>query len=150
MTPRKDWRDFIEKLNEHHVEYLIVGGIAVSAYSVPRFTIDIDFFVGTSRENGERLVAALRAFGFASFGIRPEEFAEPNQVFQFGVAPNRIDLMTSVTGIAFEEAWAERVQAEWEGVPVWFVSKRCLLANKRAVGRLKDLADIPLIDEAES
>jgi len=142
MTLLPDWREFIESLNSQSVEYVIVGAWARSFYGVPRSTGDIDFFVRTSPENAERLVRALGQFGFASLGIAPEDFLTPGRVVQLGVDPYRIDILTGISGVTFDEAWSERVQGEIDGIPAAFLSLRLFRRNKRACGRPKDLADL--------
>ena len=142
MTMFPDWREFIELLNSHGVEYVIVGAWARAYHGVPRSTGDIDFFVRPSVENGDRLVRALDQFGFASLGIRREDFLEPGRIVQLGVEPCRIDLLTGISGVTFDEAWSERVHGEIDGLPVAFLSLRLFRQNKRAAGRAKDLADL--------
>jgi len=142
MTLLPDWREFIELLNSHSVDYLIVGAWARAFYGVPRSTGDIDFFVRASLENGERLVRALDQFGFASLGITPEDFLPPGRVIQLGIDPYRIDIITGISGVRFEEAWSERMHGEIDGVPAEFLSLRLFKKNKRAAGRAKDLADL--------
>ena len=142
-----DWREFIELLNFHSVEYVIVGAWARAFHGVPRSTGDIDFLVRTSAENADRLVRALDEFGFASLGIRREDFLVPDRVVQLGIAPYRIDLLTGISGVSFEEAWADRVNGEVDGVPAAFLSLRLFRRNKRAAGRAKDLADLDAIPD---
>ena len=146
MKLHKDLKEFIELLNSHGVEYLIVGGHAVAYHGHPRYTGDIDFFVRPSRENAARVLGALDAFGFGQVGFNVDTFTEPEKVIQLGRPPNRIDLLTSISGVSFEDAWPSRVDAQLDGAPVWFIGKTALIANKRAAGRQKDLADLEEID----
>lgn len=146
MKLQKDLREFIELLNSHGVEYLIVGGHAVAYHGHPRYTGDIDFFVRPSQENAARVVAAVAAFGFAEAGFDVETFTEAEKVIQLGRPPNRIDILTSISGVSFEDAWPGRVEAHLDGVRVWFIGRTALIANKRAAGRQKDLADIEELD----
>jgi hypothetical protein len=139
---QKDLKEFIELLNSHGVEYLVVGGHAVAYHGHPRYTGDIDFFVRPSLENAARVESALRAFGFVDSSLDASTFTEPNRVIQLGRPPFRIDILTSISGLSFEEAWSERVFSELDHVPVCFIGKRSLVANKRASGRPKDLADV--------
>jgi hypothetical protein len=139
---QKDLREFIELLNSHKVEYLLVGGHAVAYHGHPRYTGDIDFFVRPSRENAEKVVAAVGAFGFQEAGFDVDTFTEPEKVIQLGRPPNRIDILTSISGVAFDDAWSGRVEADLDGAPVCFIGRAALIANKRAAGRQKDLADI--------
>src|SRR5262249_44781895 len=137
----------IALLNSHSVEYVVVGAWARALHGVPRSTGDIDFLVRPSLENGERLIRALNAFGFSSVGLKAEDFLEPGQIVQLGVAPFRIDLVTGISGVSFEEAWTERVRGELDGLPVTFLSLRLFRQNKRASGRAKDLADLDAVPE---
>lgn len=142
MTLPRDWHEFIELLNSHAVDYVIVGAWARTLHGVPRSTGDIDFFVRASPENASRLMRALDQFGFGSAGIKPEDFLTPNHVVQLGVEPYRIDIITGISGVSFEEAWKDRVPGEIDGVPVAFLSLRLFKQNKQAAGRAKDLADL--------
>lgn len=115
MPLNKDLREFIELLNSNKVDYLVVGAFAVAWHGRPRFTADIDFLVRSTKENAEAVVSTLRAFGFASLGIAPDDLNKPGQIVQLGVRPNRIDLITSISGVDFETAWANRVSGEIDG-----------------------------------
>jgi hypothetical protein len=142
MALTKDLREFVEWLNSNEVEYLIVGAMAVSWYGFPRYSGDIDFFVRASRENAERLLAALRDFGFGSLPVTMEDFTSPDRVIQLGQEPNRIDIMTSISGVGFDEAWESKVPGTIDGLPVNFIGREALLRNKAATGRPKDRIDI--------
>jgi hypothetical protein len=137
-----DLREFIELLNSQKVEYLVVGGHAVAFHGHPRFTGDIDFLIRATAENVERVLNVLASFGFGSLGITAGDLLEPNRIVQLGLPPNRIDVLTSISGVEFDAAWQSRVQAHIDDVPVAFLSKDDLLRNKRASGRQKDLADV--------
>jgi hypothetical protein len=138
----KDLREFIGLLNSHGVDYLIVGGHAVAFHGYPRFTGDTDFFVRPTAKNAERLMRVLGAFGFGDIGLDIGTFTLPDKVVQLGRPPNRIDLLTSISGVGFEAGWDSRVAAELDGLPVWFIGREALLQNKRAAGRIKDADDI--------
>jgi Nucleotidyl transferase of unknown function (DUF2204) len=138
---QRDLREFIESLNSHAVEYLVVGAHAVAFHGHPRFTGDLDFWVRPTRENGARVLDALHAFGFSDLGLSIEELARPDVVVQLGRAPNRIDLLTAITGVGFDEAWRAKVSGELDGLPVSFLGLEALLRNKEATGRDQDLAD---------
>ncbi|HEX2875030.1 MAG TPA: DUF6036 family nucleotidyltransferase [Polyangiaceae bacterium] len=142
MKLQHDLREFIELLNSHGCDYLIVGGHAVAFHGHPRFTADIDFLIRSSIENAERVVNALRAFGFGELALTTGDLTRPEGVVQLGRPPNRIDLLTSISGVSFDDAWAGRVQGELDGLPVFFLGRQALLENKRASGRPKDLADV--------
>jgi predicted nucleotidyltransferase len=137
-----DLREFIALLNSRAVEYLIVGGHAVAFHGYPRFTGDIDFFIRPTAENAARIVAVLGDFGFGEAGLDVPTLTQPDKVIQLGRPPNRIDLLTSISGVEFSDAWEERVAADLDGMLVQFIGKQSLLRNKRAAGRAKDLADV--------
>jgi len=139
-----DLREFIELLNSRRVEFVVVGGHAVAFHGNPRYTGDIDFLVGQDARNSERLADVLREFGFGE--VAADTFTAADRVIQLGRPPNRIDLLTTISGVSFEEAWGSRVPAELDGLPVTFLGRDALLKNKRASGRPKDLADV---DELE-
>lgn len=147
MTLFPDWREFIELLNSHSVDYVIVGAWARAFHGVPRSTGDIDFFVRSSAENADKLLGVLDRFGFASLGITREDFLAPGRIIQLGVEPYRIDIITGISGVSFEEAWHDRIRGEIDGIPAVFLSLRLFRRNKRAAGRAKDLADLDAIPE---
>jgi hypothetical protein len=139
---QKDLREFLELLNSHRVEYVIVGGHAVAYHGYPRFTGDIDFFVRATRENAERIAQVLEDFGFSRAAVSIEDLTTQNRVVQLGRPPNRIDLVTSISGVSFDDAWSSRIEGRLDGLPVQFLGRNALLANKRASGRPKDLAEL--------
>ncbi len=150
MKLPKDLREFIEFLNSRKVEYLVVGGHAVAYHGYPRFTGDIDFFVRPSAQNAARLADALEDFGFGGLGLDPQTFTRPNKVVQLGRPPNRIDLLTSISGVDFAEAWAGRKVGELDGLPVPFIGRATLIKNRRASGRPKDLVDVEHLNPEET
>jgi hypothetical protein len=142
MRVEKDFEKFIGLLNKHDVRYLIVGGYAFSFHAEPRFTKDIDFFVDSSGDNPERLLRTLNEFGFGKLGLARKDFLKSGQVVQLGVAPVRIDLMTSISGMDFATAWKNRISGAFGAVRAYFISKLDLIKNKMATGRKQDLGDI--------
>jgi len=138
----KDFKEFIELLNAHKVEYLIVGAHAVAFHARPRFTGDLDVFVRPSQANASRLVAVLRDFGFGQSGLTASDFLGPNHVVQLGYEPVRIDIVTSISGVSFDDAWIEKCPAFLDGIPVNFPSKRHLIVNKQSIARDKDIVDL--------
>jgi len=142
MNLQKDLKEFVELLSAFDVHFLIVGAFAVAYHGYPRFTSDIDLFVEKSPENAERILKAIHQFGFGDIGLQAEDFMRDDQVVQLGVAPNRIDMMTFLSGISFEEAWASREIGELGGLSVPFISRDTLKRNKAASGRSQDLADL--------
>lgn len=138
---KKDLREFIELLNSHDVKYVVVGGYAVAFQGRPRYTGDIDFFVEMSDENAARLESVVSAFGFNSLGLTARDFTEPKTIIHLGYPPNRIDIITTLSGVAFEQAWDGRVVGEYDGLTISFIGKASLLTNKAATGRPQDLKD---------
>ena len=147
MPLTKDWREFIELLNSNEVDYLIVGGVAVAWHGHPRFTSDIDILVRPTSANAECVIQALRQFGFAQLGLTPDDINQPDQIIQLGYPPNRIDLLTSISGIDFDDAWAARVEGEMDGVRARFIGFDDLIRNKESTGRGKDLGDASVLRE---
>ncbi len=142
MKLHPDLREFIALLNSGKVNYIIVGGHAVAYHGHPRFTGDIDFFVECSPANASRLEQAIHAFGFSGLGITAGDFLTPATVIQLGRPPHRIDLLTSIDGVDFADAWETKVNTEFDGMPVFLLSRELLLQNKRASGRPQDVADL--------
>ena len=142
MPLNKDWREFLELLNSNGVEYLVVGAFAVAFHGYPRYTGDLDLFFRPSSENAKRVMQTLVKFGFGRVGIHEEDLSSPNKVIQLGMTPNRIDLLTSISGVSFQEAWDTRIEADLDGIPVNFINRATLLRNKMQTGRAKDLGDV--------
>jgi hypothetical protein len=124
------------------VEFLLVGAHALAVYGRPRATGDLDLWVRPTRENAPRVMQALKAFGAPSFDLTVEDLSTPENVFQIGVAPCRIDLLTTISGVDFETAWNHRTTLEIDGLSIPCIGRADLVANKRAVGRPRDLADV--------
>lgn len=146
MALPTDWKEFLQFLNSNSVDYTLVGAFSVMYHAIPRTTGDIDILVRPTLENGARVVAALRDFGFGSLGVTAEDFVVPGQFLQLGYVPNRIDLLTAISGVTIDEIWSGRVQADLEGVPVWILGKAELIRNKKSVDRLKDRADVEVLE----
>jgi hypothetical protein len=146
MNLSNDLREFVELLNSTGVKYLLVGGHAVAFHGYPRFTGDIDFFVERSETNATRLEELLKVFGFSGLGIKAADFLQAGIVVQLGRPPNRIDLLTSIDGVDFDQAWVNKVTANLGGLPVSVIGKAELIANKHATGRAQDLADLKRIE----
>ena len=136
-----DFKEFAELLNARGVEYLVVGGYALAAHGHPRYTGDIDFWVRHTPDNIERLLSALSEFGFGSMGLRAEDFAT-DTVVQLGQPPRRIDLLTSIDGVNFDDCYARSETVQLAGVNLSIIGLEDFKTNKRAAGRLKDLADL--------
>ena len=138
----QDFKEFIQSLNENNVRYLVIGGYAVAFHGHPRYTKDIDFWIGMSKENAINMVKALEKFGFTSLGLKEDDFTTPDQIIQLGYPPERIDIITTPPGVDFDTCYANRVQAEIDGVLVNFIDLENLKRNKKASGRHQDLADV--------
>ena len=141
MRLHRDLRQSIECLNSNKVEYLIVGALAVSWHGFTRYSADIDFLVRPSDQNARLVVQSIKEFGLGSLGITPKDFMVPNQVVQLGHEPNRIDILTSITGVSFEDAWSTRTPGDLDELPVDFIGREALLQNKESTGRNKDRID---------
>jgi len=137
-----DFKEFLKLLSAHQVEYLLIGGYAVSYHGYPRATADMDVWVALQPANAERIVAVLKEFGFDLPELSPELFLKEWQVIRLGVPPVRIELATTVSGVNFNECYAERIADILDGVKVNLISLRHLKINKKASGRHQDLADL--------
>lgn len=137
----KDFKEFIELLNAHNVRYLVVGGYAVAFHGYPRYTKDLDVWIELSPENADNILKALEEFGFGSLGLKAEDFLESDQIIQLGYPPNRIDILTALKEVKFEDCYKEKVGVEIQGLKINFIDLENLKHNKRATGRPQDLAD---------
>lgn len=144
-----DFRDMLPALNGAGVEYLLVGAYALAAHGCPRATGGIDLWIRPTPENAGRVWAALQAFEAPRSQVTEADFAEPDIVFQIGVAPRRIDLLTSISGVRFDDAWLRRRTIEVDGLLLHTLSREDLIANKLATGRPKDLADVAWLETPE-
>lgn len=136
-----DFRDILSALHAENVEFLVVGSYAVAVHGRARATEDLDIWVRPSASNSERVMRALLRFGAPTTMLSAKDFETDGLVFQMGNPPWRIDILTSIDAVSFEEAWTERQQWTVEGLNIPVLSRRHLIVNKRAVGRAKDLAD---------
>jgi predicted nucleotidyltransferase len=142
MELSRDLKDFFRLLVEHEVEFMLVGAHAIAFHAFPRNTGDIDFWVRRTHENAKRILAALDEFGFGSLGLTVEDLTDPDKVIQLGREPNRIDILTFLTGLEFEECIVRSVSATYEGIRVRVIGFDDLVANKKATGRDKDVLDV--------
>lgn len=142
MNLQKDIREFVELLLSRKVEFLLVGGYALAFHGAARFTEDIDFLVLVSPENAGKLADLIEDFGFGELGLSKEDFLDPDQVIQLGRAPHRIDLLTGISGVGWDEAWASRIEVNFDGFLIPVIGKSALETNKQATGRPQDLADL--------
>jgi len=137
-----DFKEFLKLLNIRNVRYLLVGGHAVSSYGYVRYTGDMDIWISPDPENAIRVIDAVREFGFDVPEARPETLEKPNAMFRMGVPPLRIELMTTLSGVTFEDCYARRRFIDIDGTPVFLIDIEDLRQNKLAAGRFKDLDDL--------
>jgi hypothetical protein len=145
----RDFKEFAELLNARSVDYLVVGGYALAAHGHPRYTGDIDFWIRPAADNIARLLNVLNDFGFGSLGLVADDFVG-DSIVQLGQPPRRIDLMTAIDGVSFETCFDRREQVELSGVQLSIIGLDDFKANKRATGRLKDLADLESLDRGDN
>jgi hypothetical protein len=141
----QDFKELLNIFSEHEVRYLIVGGYAVMKYSEPRFTKDLDIWVEASPENAQKVFTSLKTFGAPLDGLTVDHFADAG-FYQMGRPPVRVDILMNIEGVEFQSAWANRVEADFDGVPSYFIGLADLIENKKTSGRLQDLADIEKIE----
>ena len=142
MTLPQDFKEFLQLLKKHHVEYLVVGGYAVGAHGQPGDTSDIDIWLKISETNAQKLIQVITEFDFGELGIEEQDFLAENNIIQMGVLPLRIDLMTSIEGVVFEQAYPKRDEILVDDFLLDIISYDDLVKNKSATGRLQDQADV--------
>ena len=147
MEIQEDFREFFALLNAHKVEFIIVGDYALAFHGAPRYTGDIDVYINPTHTNAKQIVNALKDFEFSSLDISVEDFQKEDHVIQLGLPPIRIDIITSITGVSWEQADSSKISGKYGDVPVFYISREQYLANKRATGRAKDIADIEALGE---
>ncbi len=144
MELNQDFREFFQSLNAHDVRYLVIGGFAVAFHGHPRYTKDIDVWIDCTAANSQRMVRALSDFGFASLGMLATDFQEVGQVIQLGIAPNRIDILTSLKAVTFRRCYRQRMTAEFQGVVVNFIDLESLLTLSDCWGRISPQRGSPM------
>ena len=149
MATNRDFRDLLSALSEAGAEFLVVGAHAVMVYTAPRYTNDFDLWVRPSPENAPRVLEALRAFGAPLVDLTVDDLATPGTIFQIGVEPNRVDIITSIDGVGFEAAWAGRRRTRYDDVEIAVLGIDDLIANKRASGRPQALLDLARLEQAK-
>ncbi len=142
-----DFRELVAYFHAREVRFLIVGAHAMALHGRPRYTGDVDVWIDPAPENAGRVAAALVDFGFQSLGLTDADLATPDRVIQLGFPPNRIDLLTGLSGVSFEPCYQQRVTVTLQTTRLPVIGLECLRANKRATGRLQDLADLALLDQ---
>jgi hypothetical protein len=145
-----DFRDLLHCLREANAEFVIVGAHALAAHGLPRATGDLDVLVRPDAANAVRVYGALAQFGapLAAHGVTEADFATPDTVYQIGLPPRRIDILTQISGVTFDDAWTTRLEVHVLGAPLAFLGRDALIANKRAAGRPKDLADLAALESS--
>lgn len=146
IRPNSDFSALLQAFNAAGVEYLLIGGRAYSFHDQPRYTKDYDLWIRSTPENAARAFAALARFGAPLEGVTAEDLIDPESFFAMGIPPNRIDVLNSIDGITFEEAWPRRVEGRHGDVLMWVIGVDDLIANKRAAGRSTDLADVEKLE----
>jgi hypothetical protein len=144
-----DFKDLLSILNAHNVRYLVVGGYAVMKYTEPRYTKDLDVWVDASPENARAVFESLRQFGAPLTNLSASDFAHEGCIYQMGRPPARVDVLTSIEGVRFADAWRNRVATDFDGAPTHLISRHDLLVNKRALGRPQDLLDANNLVESQ-
>jgi len=142
-----DFKELLRLFGAHKVSYVIVGGYALAFHGAVRFTGDIDLFVRPEAENAKRIIAALNEFGFGTVDLVEADFQTEHKVIQLGVPPVRIDIMTSLTGLSWQQVLRGRVEGKYGDTHVFFIGKNELVANKKSLGRKKDVADLEALGQ---
>jgi predicted nucleotidyltransferase len=147
MFVNSDFTDLLKLFSDKNVKYLIIGGYAFIQYAEPRYTKDLDLWISTDPTNASSVYAALRAFGAPLAGLTKDDFSEDGYFYQMGVPPMRVDILMGIPGMEFEQAWRKRVEIDFDGLLVSFISKEDLIAAKRASGRPQDLTDVDTLEQ---
>jgi hypothetical protein len=147
MEVQPDFRELLGLFNAHSVEYMIVGGYALAFHGAPRFTGDLDIFVRPTAQNARRILGALEDFGFGSLNLSAEEFSTQDRLVQLGAPPVRVDIITSLTRVSWEQCFAGQQPGTYGDVPVHYIGREQFVVNKRATGRRRDLADLEALGE---
>ena len=147
MFVNSDFSDLLRIFKDHNVRYLVIGGYAVVQYAEPRFTKDLDVLISTDTKNADAVYNALKEFGAPLAGLTPKDFSEEGFFFQMGVPPVRVDVLMGIPGIQFDECWNRRMEVDFDGLNVIFISRQDLIVSKRAAGRPQDLIDADLLSQ---
>jgi hypothetical protein len=149
MEVQKDFKEFLALLNAHEADFMIVGGYALAFHGAPWYTGDIDVFIKPDSKNAQLIMKVLEEFGFSSLEFSIDDFKKEDSVVQLGLPPVRIDIITSISGVTWEQADASKEPGKYGEVPVFYIGKNQYVANKRAIGRAKDIADIEALGEED-
>jgi hypothetical protein len=147
MEVQKDFKELLELFDANKIEYVIVGGYALAFHGAPRFTGDLDLLIKPDQDNAQKVLKVLKDFGFAALDLSVNDFSVPDKVVQLGIAPVRVDIITSITGLTWEQVAPKRVKGTYGDVPVYYIGKQEFIKNKKAISRHKDLADIEALGE---
>ncbi len=147
MEVQQDFRDLLALFNKHKVDFIIVGAYALGYHGAPRYTGDLDIFIKPDPVNARNIMQALSDFGFGSVGLTETDFNEEAKVVQLGVPPVRVDIITSITGVSWDQAWSGRVKGLFGDLEVHYIGREDFISNKRSLGRKKDIADLEAVGE---
>lgn len=142
-----DFKELLGLFNRYQAEYVIVGGYALAFYGVPRYTGDIDLLIHTTHENAQKILSALDEFGFDALELDEDDLIRPDQIVQLGYPPVRVDILTSISGVEWEEVWEGKAEGCFGDLHCQFIGKDAFVKNKKASGRYKDLGDIEALGE---
>lgn len=148
MKVEKDYEEFLSLLNKHNVKYCIIGAFAVAFYAKPRYTKDLDILVEPSPENAQKILSALKEFGFSELAITPDDLTSQGNILQLGYEPVRIDLLNRLEGFRFKEIWDDKVVGDYGAEKVYFISLENLIQNKKISNRPSDKADVSILEKA--
>ncbi|MFK7936091.1 MAG: nucleotidyltransferase [Saprospiraceae bacterium] len=149
MVNNRDFREFIGLLNENGVKYLVIGGYAVAYHGYPRYTKDIDFWIWGDPENARKITETIQKFGFASLGIKVDDFLTPENVIQLGYPPARIDLLTALKDLNFETCYEKRVVEKFDDLEINFIDLESLIKSKLSAGRPQDKVDVQKLKDKQ-
>ena len=145
MKAEKDYEEILKLFNRHKVKYCIIGAFAVALYARPRYTKDIDIFIDSSPENAEKIIKALAEFGFEDLDLSEDDLCQKGNIIQLGYEPLRVDIVTSLSGISFDQVWKSKVGADYGGEKVYFIGLDDLIQTKKQSGRPQDKVDLDLL-----
>ena len=149
MNVQKDYEELLRLFNANSVRYCLVGAYALAFHVRPRYTKDIDLFVEATVENGKNIINSLEQFGFSDMDLSEKDFAKEGQIIQLGYEPVRIDILTSIDGVMFEDVWKNKIEGKYGSEKVYYISRNDLIKNKEASKRKQDEADLQLLREPE-
>jgi len=149
MFVNSDFTDLLKLFNAKNVRYMVIGGYAVIQYAEPRYTKDLDLWISTDIQNAKAVYAALRKFGAPLVGLSVDDFSEEGYFYQMGNPPMRVDILMGIPGLAFEKAWEKRVEVDFDGLLVPFISRGDLITVKRASGHPQDMIDADILSQVD-